>query len=236
MTNGGMPFTRPRVRLLEQAPQARLLDFEPEPGVRLLDFTGDSPNILMARPEPLGGFRNVPSRADIAHARMLMAGFGTRPQVEGIAGRPMRDGAAPHLPVTYGADQSGFGRGRSGAGLAPPAPEAGAPETEVALDGADWWLAQLAKGKAKEIFDRILNGSLSRKQFNAIYGQVTENLENDDLPKFAGLDPDSKAFTLTPEQMSIVQAQIDQLQPDALRQEVQAQFENAKKDGRIVSP
>ncbi len=79
MPYGYQSPTRPRARLLDHTPQARLLDFAPEPGARLLDFTGDSPNVPMARPKLFGGLGNVPNPADIAHARMLMAGFWAMP-------------------------------------------------------------------------------------------------------------------------------------------------------------
>ncbi len=96
MTNSGLLNSRglPRARLLDAGPKARLLDFAPEPRVRLLDFTSAPAKVPVPGPEAFGGFRNVPRREDIAHARMLMAGFRAGPEFDTMDVR-YRDGEPP---------------------------------------------------------------------------------------------------------------------------------------------
>ncbi len=105
MSNGGLLYSRPRARLLDQGPRAKLLDFGPEPPARLLDFTSASPDNLSTGPATFGGLRNVPNPADIAHVRMLMAGFGARPPTQTMDYRPGRDGVSVNRPLSYGPER-----------------------------------------------------------------------------------------------------------------------------------
>ncbi len=104
MTNSDLLNSRglPRARLLDTGPKARLLDFAPEPRARLLDFTSAPAKVPVPGPEALGGFRHIPRREDIAHARMLMAGFRAAPQAETASDRqlPPHQNPAGLDPVT----------------------------------------------------------------------------------------------------------------------------------------
>ncbi len=147
-----------------------------------------------------------------------------------------QDGASAYRPLSYGPERDAPVRGPSAGGRAPAAPEAGAPETEVALSEGFTREAAKHKGEAKQIFDSILKGSLSPEQFDSIYGQVTENLGTLDALRFWKVNPYNRPVTLSPGQLSIVQSQIGRLQPDELRQAVQAQFDIAKQNGTVVCP
>jgi hypothetical protein len=109
-------------------------------------------------------------------------------------------------------------------------------EREVALDFGEKILISPFAGKAKRTLDSLTNGAMSKSQIDALYGQITDHIEWDDMMKFKDINPESRPITLSPEQQSVLQGQIDRLTPDELRRAVEEQLRAARKNGVIGYP
>lgn len=109
-------------------------------------------------------------------------------------------------------------------------------EPQVALDFGQKMLIRPFAGKAKSTLDSLTNGALSKPQIDDLYGQVTDHIAWKDMMKFKDVNPESRPITLSPDQQSVLQGQIDQLTPDELRRAVEEQLRAARKNGVISFP
>ncbi len=124
----------------------------------------------------------------------------------------------------------------------PEAPQGAAPpaEQQVALE----WYERAATGKKdekdiKSILSTLTDGAFTPKEINTIYGQVLKTIPRKEAESFLGIDPNSNPMTLTPDQLKIINDQINVMKdpfPGELKDRVQKALQESLARGRIVAP
>jgi hypothetical protein len=147
----------------------------------------------------------------------------------------------------YSADQPRDERGRwsrdgevrvasNDSGTATDAGGASSAKDRVALNILErQFVTEDMERKAKSVLRNITDNALTDAEIDNVFDQVIHNISRTDAEKFGSINPSSKTIALSPEQLRIVNDQIQKLTPD-LRTKAQAAFKKAQDSGRVTCP
>ncbi len=189
------------------------------------DATQATPGITSLSSDPIAAHRMANSALETAASSFA-------------SGRPIRPDVSLASATTDAATASNWLRtdATSTEDQAAPGPGSHDPNQQEALSVFErMFISSDMAANAKSVLSNLTNGAFSSSQIDEIYDEVIRHITFDQAGKFASINPSSRPIILTPEQLDIVQGELDNLTPD-VRGQAQEQFKRAVQSGRVICP